>query len=102
MSTLEVMFHALTYAFVITNYLVPELRRSLLKFVEWLADRKKAMVPKDDNWGDVVGEINRDLGFIQAFIINAPMKPFSCMQCTTFWLSLAFAWCNGTGHIMFV
>lgn len=104
MSTTSIIIQSLAAAFIISNWLVDEVKRAMLRLIEWKANKQKAKVPKDDKWGDVVGFINSNLASLQRDIIEAKFKPFSCMQCMTFWLSIITATCTGSSlqDIMFV
>jgi hypothetical protein len=101
MSTTSIIIQSLAAAFIISHWLVDEVKRLMLRAITWQANRQKAKVPKDDNWANIVSTINQNVSSIQRGIVEANFKPFSCISCMSFWACMLTAFFTGQYKDMF-
>jgi hypothetical protein len=99
----KIIIYSLSLAFVIKTMLIPFLKALYLKQLERKYDEIKGKIRKDDKWGDLVGEINQEWNDRRKRIVTATHKPFDCIKCMTFWVSMITAICMGyQGEAAFV
>jgi hypothetical protein len=94
-STAEIIVYSLSVAFVFKTMLVPYIKKRYLNYLEYEHDKKRNAIPKDDKWGDLVGELNSEWNNRRKRIVSRQYKPWECIKCMTFWVSLSTAIWSG-------
>jgi hypothetical protein len=98
-----IIVYSLSVAFVFKTMLVPYIKKQYIKYLEEKYDAIKKVIPKDDRWVDIVGAINGDWNERRKRIVTKQYKPYECIKCMTFWVSLIAAIFNGyQGEAAFV
>lgn len=99
----KIIVFALAFAFVCKTMIVPYLKGQYLLIKEKQHDKKRNAVPRDDKWADTVGELNGRWNVLRKYVVTKQYKPFECIKCMTFWVSMGMAiGCGMQGASAFV
>jgi len=81
----------------------PFLKKAYLDWIERAYDALKREINHDDDWISKVGKINHEWNERRRRIVSKQYKPWECIKCMTFWVSMIIAICSGyQGEAAFV
>lgn len=99
----KIIVYSLAIAFVCKTMIFPFLKKLYLNYLEYGYDELKGKRIRNDKWADLVAEINQEWNDRRKRIVTKQYKPFECIKCMTFWVSMIIAICSGyQGEAAFV
>jgi hypothetical protein len=91
----KIIVYSLSIAFVCKMMIVPFIIKLYMNYLERRVNKIKSTIKKDDNWSVIIGEINSIWNKKRSEIVSATRKPFDCIKCMSFWVSITLSVIGG-------